>query len=180
MISGVCYGGDTPEFQLLVDQSTWEMTVGRPDHALLYLNAAVAADKHNRQVRLMRAKALAKMGDYEGALTDVDIVLQKWNGDPEALAVKGDTLYFMANFEEALINYHRALGKGLVLKGAKKEQICTGINSSEMAIMNMLEYGRGNVFDNLDNVLENLAKNPRENSPNEMDGDDRMTAFERN
>lgn len=80
-----CLEMEPEESALHFDLAKIDLRLGRYEAALEQLNAACSFDNQNRWFREFRAEAELELGDVEGALEDLDFVLQQRVGDVDWL-----------------------------------------------------------------------------------------------
>ena len=119
---------------LFIYQAKDAMTHCKYEQALYYLNKAAGIQSSIR-IRMLRGRCLMKLRLYEEACDDAEEILTCDERNPEALLIKAEAKYYLGNFENALICYHR--GKRAARKNMK-EAFRQGVRRTEEAISEYL------------------------------------------
>lgn len=74
------------------------------------LNSALSYEPENADALIMKSRDLATKGDYPAALSQIDAVIVKNAGNPDALKTKGDILLFgKKDMDAALASYKKSI-----------------------------------------------------------------------
>jgi eukaryotic-like serine/threonine-protein kinase len=85
------------------------MDIGKPDQALQTLREGLALDPKNEDLLNFESYALARTGDFTGALAANDGYRSVRPGDPNPIDTHGDILFMAGRDDEALAQYRKVL-----------------------------------------------------------------------
>ncbi|TNN85991.1 Tetratricopeptide repeat protein 25 [Liparis tanakae] len=94
-------------FSTLVADGDWLYVKGEYKKALSSYTAALAVKPDDKTCCVSRSKCYLKLGQSESALKDAEASLKKDKSFSEGVYQKAEALYYMGEFEFALVLYHR-------------------------------------------------------------------------
>uniref|UniRef100_A0A3Q2PDP8 Outer dynein arm-docking complex subunit 4 n=1 Tax=Fundulus heteroclitus TaxID=8078 RepID=A0A3Q2PDP8_FUNHE len=109
----------------------WKLRKGNYKQALSSFDAALDLAPTDKKCFVARSKCYMRMGQFKNALMDAEASLKEDASYPEALSQKADALYYMGEFEFALVFNHRGQKIRPQMEGFK-----IGIQKAEEAITN--------------------------------------------
>ncbi|XP_022049286.2 outer dynein arm-docking complex subunit 4 isoform X1 [Acanthochromis polyacanthus] len=121
------------DFSCLVANGRWLFLKGENQKAADSFASALALNPDDKNCFVGRSKCFLKMGHFDQALKDAEASLKGDTTFSEGLYMKAEVLYHMAEFEFALVFYH----KGLKLR-PQVQEFRLGIQKAQEAIENSI------------------------------------------
>lgn len=90
-----------------MNQAQYEMNIGCPEVAIIYLNLAIGLKPETDLPFLVRSKCLNLLNRAHEAMVDAETA-KSYNNSCSAIIAKAEALYNMGQFEMALVYYYRA------------------------------------------------------------------------
>ena len=89
--------------------STTLARLGQAKQSLELLQQGLALDPKNEDILNFQTYQFARMGDLTGALSADDAYIAVRPGDPNPLDTRGDALYMLGHYDEAIATYRKVL-----------------------------------------------------------------------
>ncbi|KAM9746301.1 outer dynein arm-docking complex subunit 4 [Menidia menidia] len=118
-------------FAALVAEGDWLLIQGEYKKAINSFTTALSLQPGDKKCLVRRSKCYMKIGQFENALKDAEASLQGDKPCFEGLYHKAEALYYMGEFEFALVFYHRARRVRPQVQGVR-----LGIQKAQEAIEN--------------------------------------------
>nr|XP_004552359.2 tetratricopeptide repeat protein 25 isoform X1 [Maylandia zebra] len=118
-------------FATLMADGKWMYQAGEYKKAIDSFTEALALKPSDKQCFVARSRCYLKMGGFDNALRDAEASLKRDNSFFEGLYLKAEALYYMGEFEFALVFYHR----GHKLR-PQMQEFRLGIQKAQEAIEN--------------------------------------------
>ncbi|KAM4530092.1 outer dynein arm-docking complex subunit 4 [Odontesthes bonariensis] len=118
-------------FLALVAEGDWLLIQGEFKKAINSFTTALSLHPNDKKCFVRRSKCYMKIGQFESALEDAEASLKGDKSFFEGLYQKAEALYYMGEFEFALVFYHRAQKIRPQVQGVR-----LGIQKAQEAIEN--------------------------------------------